>query len=105
MADEAPGQVPEMAGEGNQPEGTGYAPPDPGEGEAADSEIPRGVDALTDEQIQAAQEHGGGDDDGDSDNAPLDVSAAMADSNDEPEGEAAAEAQAETEEAQEQAEA
>jgi hypothetical protein len=54
-------------GQGVEPEGTGYAPPDTGAGEAAESEIPEGVDALTDEQIQAAEERsGGGGDEGDS---------------------------------------
>ncbi len=54
-------------GQGVEPEVMGHAEPDTGAGEAAESEIPEGVDALTDEQIQAAQERGGGgDDEGDS---------------------------------------
>ena len=51
MADEI-----SMEGEGNQPEGTGWAAPDTGQGDAAESEIPVGVDQI---------EHTAGDDDGD----------------------------------------
>jgi hypothetical protein len=67
MADETPGIEPG--------EVVGHAEPDTGQGEAADSEIPVGVDALSEEQKQAAQERGGGDDD---DGDALDVSAIMA---------------------------
>lgn len=52
MADETPGIEPG--------EVVGHAQPDTGQGEAAQSEIPEGVDALSDEQIQAAEERGGG---------------------------------------------
>jgi hypothetical protein len=55
----------------------GHADPDTGQGEAAESEVPEGVDALTDEQIQAAEERGGGG--GDDDAGALDVSEAMGD--------------------------
>ncbi|HWI07799.1 MAG TPA: hypothetical protein VNT54_09820 [Solirubrobacteraceae bacterium] len=75
MADEAhPNQVRQ-----NEPPDLGYAPPDTGQGDAASSEIPEGVDALRDEQIQAAEERGGGaggEDGGDA----LDVSAIMQES-------------------------
>ena len=53
-------------GQGVESEVMGHAEPDTGMGEAAESEIPEGVDALTDEQIQAAEERGGGGDEGDS---------------------------------------
>lgn len=53
-------------GQGVEDADHGYAEPDTGLGESAQSEIPEGVDALTDEQIQAAEERGGGGDDGDS---------------------------------------
>lgn len=67
MADEAnPNQVRE-----NEPADLGYAPPDTGHGDGAESEVAVGVDALTDEQIQAAEERGGGDDGGD---GALDIS-------------------------------
>ena len=45
MADETPGIEPG--------EVVGHAEPDTGRGEAADSEIPVGVDALSEEQKQA----------------------------------------------------
>ena len=51
-----------------QPADLGHAEPDTGQGDSAESEIPVGVDALTDEQIQKAQEAGpadGGGDEGD----------------------------------------
>ncbi len=64
-------------GQGVEPEGTGFAPPDPGVGESAESEVPEGVDSLSDEQIQAAQERGGGGGDDDDDGGALDVSAIM----------------------------
>ncbi len=61
-----PGSYEATKGDGVQPAELGYAPPDPGQGESAESEIPTGVDSLTDEQIQTAQENApsGGDDDG-----------------------------------------
>lgn len=72
MADEGnPNQVRE-----NEPADLGYAPPDTGQGEAAESEIPVGVDALSDEQIQAAEERSTGGGDGD-DGGAIDVSAIM----------------------------
>ena len=66
-------------GQGVEDESTGYAPPDPGAGEEAPSEIPEGVDALTDEQIQAAEERGGGGGDEEGGGDALDVSAIMQD--------------------------
>ena len=42
-------------GQGVESAVMGYAEPDTGQGESAQSEIPEGVDALTDEQIQAAE--------------------------------------------------
>ena len=71
MADEAnPNQVRE-----NEPADLGYAPPDTGQGEAAESEVPVGVDALSEEQKQAAEERGGGGDG--EDGGAIDVSAIM----------------------------
>lgn len=64
-------------GQGVEPEVMGHAPPDPGLGESAESEIPVGVDALTDEQIQAAEERGGGGGDEEGGGDALDVSAIM----------------------------
>ena len=58
MTDEAP-QQPAMQGEGNQPEGTGYAPPDTGAGDAAESEIPIGVDAIEAKDPPADEAEGG----------------------------------------------
>ena len=66
-------------GQGVEDESTGYAPPDPGAGEEVPSEIPEGVDALTDEQIQAAEERGGGSGDEEGGGDALDVSAIMQD--------------------------
>lgn len=71
MADETPGIEPG--------EVVGHAEPDTGQGDSATSEIPEGVDALSDEQVSAAQERGGGDD---GDDGALDVSAVMDDSGD-----------------------
>ena len=68
MADETPGTTPG--------EVIGHAEPDTGQGDAASSEIPEGVDALSSEQISGADERGG-DDDG-----ALDVSAMMDDAGD-----------------------
>jgi hypothetical protein len=76
-------------GQGVEPEVMGHAEPDTGQGEAAESEVPEGVDALTDEQIQAAEERGGGGGDDDDDGGALDVSAAMGEGGDD--AEAAAE--------------
>jgi hypothetical protein len=70
-------------GQGVEPEVMGHAEPDTGQGDAAESEVPEGVDALTDEQIQAAQERGGGGDD--DDGGALDVSEAMAEGGDDAE--------------------
>ena len=56
----------------------GYVDPEPGTDSPAESEIPVGVDSLTDEQISKAEEAGpadGGGEGGDSD--ALDVSALM----------------------------
>lgn len=78
MADETPGIEPGQV--------VGHVEPDPGQGEAAESEIPVGVDALSEEQKQAAQERGGGDDE---DGGALDVSAIVAEGGDETEGAAA----------------
>jgi hypothetical protein len=69
MEEEIPqgdGQYEQVRGEGVQPAELGYAPPDTGMGEGAESEIPVGVDALTDEQVQKAQENAsaGGDEGG-----------------------------------------
>jgi hypothetical protein len=72
MADEQPNQVRE-----NEPPDLGYAPPDTGQGDDAESEIPRGVDALPDEAIAAAEERGGGG--GEGDEGAIDVSAIVAD--------------------------
>lgn len=63
-------------GQGVEPEVMGHAEPDTGLGESAQSEIPEGVDALSDEQIQAAEERGGGGDEEGGGDA-LDVSAIM----------------------------
>jgi hypothetical protein len=52
------------SGEGNQPEGTGFKPPDTGAGEDASSEIPTGVDEI--EPVESS-----GDDDGGSE--PVDL--------------------------------
>jgi hypothetical protein len=52
------------SGEGNQPEGTGFAPPDTGAGEDTPSEIPVGADAI--EPAESSGDDGGG-------NEPLDL--------------------------------
>jgi hypothetical protein len=59
MTDETP-QQPAMQGEGNQPEGTGYAPPDTGAGDSAESEIPVGVDSIEAKDPPADDAEGGG---------------------------------------------
>jgi hypothetical protein len=69
-------------GHGVEPAGTGYAPPDTGQGEAAESEVPEGVESLSAEQTQAAEERGGGGGDDGDDGGALDVSAAMAEGGD-----------------------
>ena len=74
MAEEQPNQVRE-----NEPPDLGYAEPDTGQGDV-ESEIPEGVEALSDEAIAAAQERGGGDD-GD-DGGAIDVSAAVGEEGD-----------------------
>lgn len=82
MADETPGTTPG--------EVIGHVEPDTGQGEAATPEIPEGVDALSDEQIQAAQERGGGDAEG-GEGGALDISAIVAGGGDDaPETEGAA---------------
>ncbi len=60
----------------------GHVPPETGVESPPESDIPVGVDALTDEQIAKAEEAGpaGGGEDGDDD--ALDVSALMDDSGD-----------------------
>ena len=63
-------------GQAMEPEVEGHADQNVGAGEGQESEIPVGVDALTDEQIAKAEEAGpaGG---GDGDDGALDVSALM----------------------------
>jgi hypothetical protein len=90
---EQAGQADATQGEGNQPEGTGYAPPNPGQGEEAESEIPVGVDALDPEKVEQAST--GDDDDG----GALDVSALASDGGDD----APAEAQSDPDEGGEEA--
>ena len=68
-------------GESNEEAAVGHVEPDTGSDDAPESEIPKGVDALTDEQIAKAEASGpaagaGGDDD---DSGALDVSALMED--------------------------
>jgi len=74
-----------MADEDVTPEVEGHAEPDTGGGEGVESELPVGVDGLTDAQIAQAEEagpaDGGGGEDG-SDGGALDVSALMDDSGD-----------------------
>ncbi len=60
----------------------GHAEPDTGASEAPESEIPEGVDALSDEQIQAAQERGGGGGDDEGDSGALDMADVMGDAGD-----------------------
>jgi hypothetical protein len=69
-------------GQANEPPLEGNVEPDTGGGEGVESEIPVGVDALTDEQLAKAEaagpaDGGGGDDEGDG--GALDVSALMED--------------------------
>ena len=64
-------------GQGVERAAMGHAEPDTGLGESAESEIPEGVDALTDEQIQAAEERGGGGGGEEGGGDALDVSAIM----------------------------
>lgn len=78
MADEAhPNQVRE-----NEPADLGFAPPNPGQGEVAETDVPEGVDSLTNEQIQAAEERGGGGGGEDDDGGALDISSILAESGD-----------------------
>jgi len=73
-------------GQGVEPEVMGHVEPDTGQGEVAESEVPEGIDALTDEQIQAAQERGGGGgDEDDDDGGALDMSEIMAEGGDDAE--------------------
>ena len=69
-------------GQAMEPEVEGHADQNVGAGEGQESEIPVGVDALTDEQIAKAEEAGPaagtGGDDGD-DSGALDVAALMED--------------------------
>lgn len=73
------GQFDATRGDGVQPADLGYAPPDTGLGDSAESEIPVGVDALTDEQIQRAKENASGGDEGGEGggDGPIDVAALM----------------------------
>src|SRR5438128_543860 len=75
------GQAEATRGDGVQPADLGHAEPDTGMGDSGESEIPTGVDALTDEQIQKAQEAGpaGGSDEGDEGggDGAIDVAAIM----------------------------
>jgi len=66
-------------GQGAEPETEGYVPPEEGVDSAPESEIPVGVDALTDEQIAKAEEAGPADGggEGDDDGGALDVAALM----------------------------
>ena len=71
-------------GQANEPAVEGHSEQDVGAGDAPDSEIPVGVDALTDEQIAKAEEAGpatgaGGGEEGGDDGGALDVSALMED--------------------------
>ena len=63
------------------------APPDTGQGEDVESEVPEGVESLSQEQKQAAEERGGGDE-GD-DGGALDVSEVMGEGGDDAEASAA----------------
>jgi hypothetical protein len=65
-------------GQAQEDPAVGHVEPEAGSGDAPESEIPKGVDALTDEQIAQAEEAGpvGG---GDDDDGALDVSALMDD--------------------------
>jgi hypothetical protein len=65
-------------GQANEPPSEGHVPPEAGSDSAPASEIPVGVDALTDEQIAKAEEAGpaaGGGEEGDG--GALDVAALM----------------------------
>jgi hypothetical protein len=72
MAEENPNQVRE-----NEPADLGYAPPNTGQGEVEEAEIPEGADSISSEQVSAAEERGGGG--GDGDDGALDVSAVLDD--------------------------
>jgi hypothetical protein len=91
------GQYDATKGEGVQPADLGHAEPDTGMGDSGESEIPTGVDALTDEQIQKAQEAGpagGGEGEGDEggDGGAIDVAAIMEDGGADASGDADADA-------------
>jgi hypothetical protein len=65
-------------GQAQEPAEEGHAEPDTGGGEAPESDIPVGVDQLTDEQLAKAEEAGPADGGGDEgDGGALDVSALM----------------------------
>lgn len=66
-------------GQANEPASEGSVAPEEGAGSAPESEIPVGVDALTDEQIAKAEEAGPADGGDDGDDGALDVSALMED--------------------------
>lgn len=67
-----------MADQEATPEVPGHAAPDTGMGEGVESEIPVGVDALTDEQVAKAEEAGPAAGSGDEDDSgALDVAALM----------------------------
>jgi hypothetical protein len=91
MADEQPNQVRE-----NEPPDLGYAEPDTGQGDV-ESEIPEGVDALSEEAKAAAQERGGGGGDDGDDGGALDVSAIVAEEGDDAPGDAEAAGDADAE--------
>jgi hypothetical protein len=102
MADEiqhGDGQMDAVKGHGVEPADLGYAPPDPGLGESAESEIPTGVDSLTDEQIQKAQENAPSGDEGDGGEGggggAIDVAAIMEDGGADASGDADADASGE----------
>ena len=89
------GQYDAVSGDGVQPAELGYAPPNEGAGEGGESEIPTGVDALTDEQIQKAQENApsGGDEGGEGGgDGAIDVAAIMEDGGADASGDADADA-------------
>ena len=66
-------------GQANEPAEEGFQPPESGSEGAPESEIPTGVDELTDEQIAKAEEAGPADGGDEGDGGALDVSALMED--------------------------
>ncbi|HWC26035.1 MAG TPA: hypothetical protein VG474_05565 [Solirubrobacteraceae bacterium] len=64
-------------GHGVEASHEGWAPPDSGRGEAAESEVPTGVDELPESAVQAAQAQGGGDEGEGGDSGALDVGALL----------------------------